>query len=61
MSIDDDIIVNEYLNMKENAIHFINTYIAKNFDDGFCLVLLLITRIIYGMWNIMMEMKRTQS
>ena len=34
MSIDDDILVNEYLNMTENAIDFINTYIAKNFDDG---------------------------
>ena len=34
MSIDDDILVNEYLNMKENAIDFINTYIAKKFDDG---------------------------
>ena len=34
VSIDDDILVNEYLNMKENAIDFINTYIAKKFDDG---------------------------
>ena len=34
VSIDDDILVNEYLNMKENAIDFINTYVAKMFDDG---------------------------
>ena len=27
----------EYLYMKENAIHFINSYIAKNFDNDFVL------------------------
>ena len=44
---------------KENEIHFINTCIAKKFlMKEFSLVWLLITRMIYGMWNIIMAMKK---
>ena len=31
----------EYLNMKENAIHFINSYIAKKFDDDIFIGLII--------------------
>ena len=35
--------------MKENAIHFINSYIAKNFDDDF---FVLITNYKDGFWHV---------
>ena len=32
---DDDILVNEFLSMGGNTMDYINSYIAKNFDDEF--------------------------
>ena len=48
----------EYLNMKENTIQFINSYITKSLMMKFLLVWLLITRVIFGMWNTKMDIKK---
>ena len=40
----------EYLYMKENAIHFINIYIAKKFDDENSIG--LITNYKDGFWHL---------
>ena len=46
----DDILANEYLNMKENEINFINTYIAKKFDDE--VFFGLITNYKGALWHV---------
>ena len=35
---DDDICLNNYVSMRENAMDYINSYVAKKFDDEFILV-----------------------
>ena len=40
----------EYLYIKENAIHFINSYVAKKFDDEFLIG--LITNYKDAFWNV---------
>ena len=50
---DDDILVNEFLGMRGNAMDFINYYIAKKPDDEFYIDLL--TNYKGNLWNVEYE------
>ena len=48
--IDDDILVNEFLCMRESAMDYINSYVAKKFDDEFYIG--LITNYNGDLWHV---------
>ena len=50
---DDDIVVNEFLSMKGNAMEYINSFIAKKFDDDFYIG--LITNYKGDLWHVQYE------
>ena len=50
---DDDILVNEFLSMRGNAMDFINYYIAKKPDDEIYIALL--TNYKGNLWDVKYE------
>ena len=50
---DDDILVNEFLSMKENAMNYINSSIAKKFEDE--VFIGLITNYKGDLWHVEYE------
>ena len=50
---DDDILVNEFLSMRESAMDYINSYVAKKFDDEFYIG--LITNYTGDFWHVEYE------
>ena len=47
---DDDVLVNEFLSMSESAMNYINSYVAKKFDDK--LYIGLITNYKGDLWHV---------